>query len=52
MSSAYKVAKGDMTMIKSRKEGTTTLQYLLLTKSNYATWTIKMQTYRHKVCGT
>ena len=31
-----------MTMIKSEKEESVMLQYLLLTKSNYATWLIKM----------
>ena len=42
VSSPYKVARGDMKMIKSEKEGTATLQYPLLTMSNYATLTIKM----------
>ena len=34
MLSSYKVVGGDMTMIKSEKEGSVMLHYLLLMKSN------------------
>ena len=43
MSSTDEVVGGDMTTIKSGKKGSVTLQYLLLTKSNYAAWSIKMR---------
>ena len=38
MSSPHKVAGGNLTTIRSEKEGSVTLQYPLLMKSNYATW--------------
>ncbi|XP_022955161.1 inositol transporter 4-like isoform X3 [Cucurbita moschata] len=43
MSSPFKVTRGEVTMIKSGKEGSVMLQYLLLTKSNYTAWLIKMR---------
>ena len=42
MSSPHEVAGGDVTMIRSEREGNVMLQYPLLTKSNYAAWSIKM----------
>ena len=42
MSSLYKVIGGEVAMIKSGKEGSVMLQYLLLTRSNYTVWLIKM----------
>ena len=42
MSSPYKVTRGEVTMIKSGREGSVTLWYPLLMKSNYAAWSIKM----------
>ena len=43
MPSPYKVTGGEVTTIKSEKEGSVTLKYPLLTKSNYAAWSIKMR---------
>ena len=43
MSSPYKITGGEVTTIKSGKEGSLTLQYPLLTKSNYEAWSIKMR---------
>ena len=43
MLSPYKVTGGEVTTIKSGKEGSVTLQYPLLTNSNYAAWSIKMR---------
>ena len=42
MLSTHEVAGGDVTTIRSGREGSVTLKYSLLTKSNYAAWLIKM----------
>ena len=42
MSSPYKVTGGKVITIKNGKEGNVVLQYLLLTRSNYIAWLIKM----------
>ena len=43
MSSPHEVARGDVTTIRSGRQGCVMLQYLLVTKNNYAAWSIRMR---------
>ena len=43
ISSLHNVFGGDIMTIKSGKEGSVMVQYLLLMKSNYVPWSIKMR---------
>ena len=42
MSSPHEVVRGNVTTIRSEREGSVMLQCPLFTKSNYASWSVKM----------